>query len=130
MSAPPFTKNYGHLSLALGTNVPPELAGLRNTFWLEGWTPPGLLMGSRGAEGVCHPSQIQNSISDAKYSVMEAVGVCMALNNFWTFCVDEYIDVLETIHFYFSCFKVCDLLGSFNGCFLVWCFSCFPTDQA
>ena len=48
MLAPPFSRNH----LAPGANVSPELVGPRSTFWSEGWTPLGLLVGLRGGGGV------------------------------------------------------------------------------
>ena len=50
------------------------------------------------------PGQIRDGVSDAKNSVLEAAGVCMALNSFWKFRVKEYIDVLDNTHFCLSCF--------------------------
>ena len=56
-------------------NVSPEPAGPKSTLSSEGWTPLGLLLGFRGAEGAHHPGQTRNGILDAKNSVLETAGV-------------------------------------------------------
>ena len=77
-------------------------------------------------------------------SPQEQISACIRCSRDWTWVAGKVVKIPHRWAYILLCiwdstgnsisvfhaFLVCDPLGDYNGCFLVWCLSCFPVDQA